>query len=203
MQIGFVEQRQMTVGKDQQGNNKTAQWLEVVIKVPGMREFSLKMVPVQPEQGKRMPAYQLYYRANQRKGEQYRDLRAGALWLETSLGGQTQYLSGHIETPVVPGGRLRIAMFNSKPLYENESITWLYDVIWSPEKTKQEMDEDYDPQYGQTVPPAQSMPVTAQQNSSGHSESQQFQQPAQAQYTHPNGQPMTPAEVQVMQNPRG
>lgn len=201
MQIGFVEQRQMTVGKDGQGNPKTAQWLEAVIKVPGMREFSLKMVAGQQEQGKRLPDYVLYYRANQRKGEQYRDLRAGALWLETSQDGQTQYLSGHIETPVIPGGRLRVAMFQAKPLYENEQITWLYDVIWSPEKPKQGEGDDYAPQYGQIVPPAQSMPGSAQQHANSHAASQQFQQPAQ--YTHPSGQPMTPFEVQAMQNPRG
>lgn len=152
MQIGFVEQRQLDLGKDQAGQPKIAQWLEVIIKAPGVREFSLKMTAGPQEQGKQLPNFILYYRTNQRKGEQFRDIKAGAMWLQTSKDGQTEYLSGHIETPAILGGKLRIAMFNAAPRYQGEQVNWLYDVIWNADDATKQANDDLAPQYGQAVP---------------------------------------------------
>lgn len=197
MQIGFVEQRQMNIGKDENDQPKIAQWLEMVIKAPGLREFSLKLQAVQPEQGKRMPAFKLFHRSNTRKGEQYRDLNCGALWHEVSGDQQTQYLSGHIESPMIPGGKLRIALFQSKPLYDGEQVNWLYDVIWSPEKPQQQQNDDYAPQYGEVVPQGQQQP---QQQAP---QQQPMQQATQQGYFNPDGSPMNPQQVaQQMQGQR-
>lgn len=191
MQIGFVEQRQMAVGKDENDQPEIAQWLEMVIKAPGLREFSLKLQAVQPEQGKRMPAFKLFHRSNTRKNEKYRDLNCGALWHEVSSDQQTQYLSGHIESPVIPGGKLRIALFQSKPLYEGEQVNWIYDVIWSPEKPQQQND-DYTPQYGEVVPMAICTHNPAGAVGVGNVQSPQAQQPG---YFNEDGSPMNPQQV--------
>lgn len=161
MQIGFIEQRQMTV-KDKQ---EPVTWFEMVIKAPGIREFRLKVVE-NKDAGQNKPAFHLYYRTNQKKGENYRDLRAGALWNAVSQDGQTQYLSGNIESPAIPGGRLWIACFNAKAQYENEQVMWLYDVIWSPQQNKSDEDSQT---YGQAVAP--------QQNQQPAAQAQNFQQP--------------------------
>lgn len=49
--------------------------------------------------------------------------RCGALWTRTSNGGES-FLSGPIETPVVPGGRLEIAIFKSKTDPGALEMTW-------------------------------------------------------------------------------
>ncbi|MBE0470409.1 MAG: hypothetical protein IBX55_13000 [Methyloprofundus sp.] len=151
MQIGFVEQRQMVIGKDQSGNDEIAKWLEVIIRAPGVREMAFKMSKGKQEVGKKMPDWVLWYRTNQRKGEKYRDIQAGALWMSKSIDGQTDYLSGYIESPSIPGGRMRIAMFKAKPRFDGEQVTWMYDVVWSADKPANEDQNDYAPQYGSPV----------------------------------------------------
>ena len=55
----------------------------------------------------------------------YGDERCGAMWRRTPKGGGESYLSGHLESPVFPGGKLEVAAFVSK------TDAALMDLVWS------------------------------------------------------------------------
>ena len=57
----------------------------------------------------------------------YGEERCGAMWRRTPKGGGESYLSGHIESPVFPGGKLEVAAFVAKVGGEG-----LMDLVWSP-----------------------------------------------------------------------
>lgn len=63
------------------------------------------------------PRYQFFY-----GGE-----KCGAMWRRTPKGGGESYLSGHIESPVFPGGKLDVAAFVAK-----EGGEGLMDLVWNP-----------------------------------------------------------------------
>ena len=76
--------------------------------------------------------------------------RIGALWMkkidkqDSPKYGQ-DYLSGNIETPVVPGGILYISVFKvDEPKEGERAKEWDYEILWSVPKPKQ------DSAYGQT-----------------------------------------------------
>ena len=56
----------------------------------------------------------------------YGEERCGAMWRRTPKAGGESYLSGHIESPVFPGGKLEVAAFVSKVGGEG-----LMDLVWS------------------------------------------------------------------------
>ena len=160
MQIGFVEKREMIVGKDENDQPKKVTWFEMVIKAPGIRPFNLKMAKGKPStDGKKVPDWNLYFRANEKKGEEYRDLQAGSLWLGETKDKKIPYLGGHIESPAVQGGKIYIKLFKPEPKFEGEKITWLYDVLWfsDSQNTNNNTNNntqnytDYSPQQGYNV----------------------------------------------------
>ena len=57
----------------------------------------------------------------------YGEERCGAMWRRTPNGGGESYLSGQLESPVFPGGRLEVAAFVAKVGGEG-----LMDLVWSP-----------------------------------------------------------------------
>jgi uncharacterized protein (DUF736 family) len=61
----------------------------------------------------RAPAFNLFY-----EGE-----KCGALWKRSSQSGES-FLSGPIEAPVFPGGRLEVAIFHSKSEPGALEMTW-------------------------------------------------------------------------------
>jgi uncharacterized protein (DUF736 family) len=71
----------------------------------------------------------------------YGEERCGAMWRRTPKGGGESYLSGQLESPVFPGGRLEVAAFVSKVGGEG-----LMDLVWSPprkqESARAEVDGD-------------------------------------------------------------
>jgi uncharacterized protein (DUF736 family) len=146
MQIGFVEKRELVVS----GEKKS--WFEMIIKAPFVREFSMKMSKNENKKNEKSPDYFLYYRTNVKKGENYRDTNVGGLWLKISNDGKTQFMSGHIETPMVGDGRINIALFKAKPNYDNEKVDWMYDVVWNIKKEDDKDDEKvYDKADNQAV----------------------------------------------------
>jgi uncharacterized protein (DUF736 family) len=50
--------------------------------------------------------------------------RCGALWRREPRNGGEAFLSGQIESPVFPGGKLEIAVFNSKEPGHLKDMTW-------------------------------------------------------------------------------
>lgn len=89
------------------------------------------------------------------KGYQGPKSRIGALWLskvekETSPKFGQEYLSGNIETPLVPGGTLYISIFKVELKENEEPKEWDYEILWSPPR-KQKEDDSY--QYSDTYIP--------------------------------------------------
>lgn len=80
-----------------------------------------------------LPAAQLSMVRNESTAENapryhflYGGEKCGAMWRRTPKGGGESYLSGQIESPVFPGGKLDVAAFVAK-----EGGEGLMDLVWS------------------------------------------------------------------------
>jgi uncharacterized protein (DUF736 family) len=58
--------------------------------------------------------------------------RCGAFWVKTPNAGGDPFLSGHIESPLFPGGRLEVAIFSAK----EENRRGEKDMVWSPPRER-------------------------------------------------------------------
>jgi uncharacterized protein (DUF736 family) len=63
--------------------------------------------------------------------------RCGAMWRRTPNGGGESYLSGHIESPIFPGGKLEVAAFVAKVGGEG-----LMDLVWTPPRPSRANDSE-------------------------------------------------------------
>lgn len=59
--------------------------------------------------------------------------RCGAFWVKTPKAGGDPFLSGHIESPVFPGGRLEVAIFSAKEVNRRGEK----DMVWSPPRERE------------------------------------------------------------------
>lgn len=83
--------------------------------IPFLIPITLEMEKVEPSNNDRAPAMQLLC-----AGE-----KCGALWKRQAKGASSEsFLSGSIESPVFPGGRLDIAVFYSKDHAGALDMTW-------------------------------------------------------------------------------
>ena len=64
--------------------------------------------------------------------------RCGAMWRRTPKAGGESYLSGHIESPIFPGGKLEVAAFVAKVGGEG-----LMDLVWTPPRAARANDSDH------------------------------------------------------------
>lgn len=82
----------------------------------------------------------------------YKGQRCGAFWKKIPKGGGEAFLSGHLESPIFPGGRLEVAIFVAKESGSQK------DMVWSPrrEETRAESPSEPSPsrQTQQSAPPA-------------------------------------------------
>ena len=92
------------------------------VAAPFLPSVKLEMVRNSNPTNEQAPRYHFLY------GEE----RCGAMWRRTPKGGGESYLSGQLESPLFPGGRLEVAAFVSKVGGEG-----LMDLVWSPPR-KQE-----------------------------------------------------------------
>jgi len=130
MQVGYVEKKELMVGKEEK---KT--YLQMHVKIPfhSSEKFSLKKYTGDQENA---PYYNIYM--HKPKGYNCRQARVGSVWLREANG--VKYFSGYIENPSVDGGKMYIALFKPKALFEGEEVTWELDVVWSPPQVKQDDD---------------------------------------------------------------
>lgn len=91
-----------------------------IIDIPflGKLQVALEKVESQKDQA---PAYRIHW--DHATGESI-----GALWKRTPSGGGDAFLSGHLESPVFPGGKCEIAMFAAKEPERRGQL----DVTWRP-----------------------------------------------------------------------
>ena len=63
--------------------------------------------------------------------------RCGALWRRVPKGGGDAFLSGHIESPLFPGGKLEIAIFAAKEGSGQK------DMVWRPRESERPATESH------------------------------------------------------------
>ncbi len=133
MNIGVIVKNSRTVQKD--GADVKQEWLEMIVRPPFVPSCTLSVHPNKNKKHDGEPDYNLWFNFS-RKGESFRGTKVGALWRKHSKDGKTEYFSGHIENPLVYGGKLYVSVFKAKPMTHEkaEDINWLYDVIWQPPK---------------------------------------------------------------------
>ncbi len=133
MNIGVITQNSRTITRD--GEEVKQEWLEMAVRPVFMESATLSVHANKNKKNQNEPDYNLWYNFS-RKGEKFRGAKVGAMWRKTSKDGKTEYFSGHIENPLVYGGKMYISAFKAKPMGNEkaENINWLYDVVWQPPK---------------------------------------------------------------------
>ena len=89
------------------------------VDIPGLAPFAIDLEK-NPQQAERAPDWVALYR-----GE-----RCGALWKRVPKAGGEAYLSGNLEGPAFPDGRLEIAVFTAKREGSQK------DMVWRPRQEK-------------------------------------------------------------------
>lgn len=130
MKIGFIRFDSMQI-KDAQAQNgkRTVKWLEAYFRMAGVRPFTAKLSKNKnKETNADAPDYNIYLRGNVNKGDSFRDISIGALWIGTGVFDNVEqtFMTGYVESPVF--GRLPISVWRAKPLYENEKLEFLYEI---------------------------------------------------------------------------
>ena len=126
--IGFVRQETMKF-KDKE-EVKSAKWLECYFRIAGIRPFNAKLVKnKQKEINEKAPDYNINLRGNINKGDSFRDIRIGAVWLrhkEKESGKIETYLTGNIE---IDFKQVNILIQKPRKYYEDEQINFLYEIV--------------------------------------------------------------------------
>jgi len=130
-QIGFVKQEQHTFMKE--GKETIVKWFECHFRVGGIRPFSAKMSPNKKKESTNAPDFYIYLRANVNKGDRFRDMRIGALWLKTKAfeGSEKTFMTGNI---FMNFQEIPIAVWRAEPRFEGEKIEYLYDISMMQDK---------------------------------------------------------------------
>lgn len=106
----------MRIGK---GRKNDSGGLTFDVIIPFLRPCTLILEKVE-NPGERSPHWHVIYEGEVLgKGE-----RCGALWRRVPNGGGDAFLSGYIESPLFPSGKLEIAVFTSKESSSQKDMTW-------------------------------------------------------------------------------
>lgn len=92
---------------------KSEQGLRFDVDIPGLAPFPIDLVR-SGQTSDRAPDWHAVYR-----GE-----RCGAFWKKVPRGGGEAFLSGHLESPAFPGGRLEVAIFTAKAAGSQKDMIW-------------------------------------------------------------------------------
>ncbi len=126
--IGFIRQDSYTF-KDNDGVEKTAKWLECYFRVAGLRPFQAKMTKNKNKQNENAPDFFIYLRGNVNKGDSFRDLKIGALWVKSKIdesGVKVDYMTGNVE---INFNEISVYITKPKKNYDDEKIGFLYEII--------------------------------------------------------------------------
>ena len=156
-QIGFVKQEQQIFRKAGE-EDKTVKWLECHFRVGGMRPFKAKMSKnKKKEEGSAQPDFYIYLRANVNKGDKFRDIRIGALWIKKKVfdGVEKTFMTGNV---FMDFKEIPITVWKAEARFEGEVIEYLYGISMMKDKPQEEnAGEGYETTYenaqGNEVPP--------------------------------------------------
>jgi len=145
-QIGFIKQEQKLF-KDKEGKEALVKWLECHFRVGGVRPFTAKMSANKKKEKDSQPDFHIYLRANVNKGDKFRDIRIGALWLKkkTFDGAEKTFMTGNI---FLDFREVPITVWKAEPRFEGEKIEYLYDISMMKDKPQEEENaNDYETTY--------------------------------------------------------
>jgi hypothetical protein len=146
MKIGFVRQESF-ITKGQDGEKKEHKWLEAHFRMAGVRPFKAKFSKNtrKDEATGNAPDYNIYLRGNEIKGDSFRDIPIGALWIGSKVfdGVEKTFMTGSIESPLF--GKIGISVWKAEPYFEGEQLGFLYEISTMEDKKE---DTSYDADYG-------------------------------------------------------
>lgn len=140
MQIGFIKQESMSVKDKGAEESRVVKWLECSFRIAGIRSFSAKMTPNKRKEKPNQPDYIIYLRANVNKGDTFRDIAIGSLWLGEKVidGVNKKFMTGSLE---VAFNKVSIAVWKAEPRFDGEVVNYLYDIKTM--EDKRENDQAY------------------------------------------------------------
>lgn len=152
MQIGFIKQESMSVKDNSSAEKKVIKWLECSFRIGGIRPFSAKMTPNKRKEKPNQPDFIIYLRANVNKGDTFRDIAIGSLWLGEKVidGVNKKFMTGSLE---VAFNKVSIAVWKAQPRFEGEVVNYLYDIKTMEDRRESEHNyqDDYN-NYSQQPP---------------------------------------------------
>jgi len=128
--IGFVRQEAMEVKDGEQ--TREVKWLECHFRVAGLRPFKAKLSKNKRKEKDTQPDFYIYLRGNINKGDTFRDIRIGSLWIkhkevQTGEGAKIEtYMTGNIE---INFKNVNVLIQKPKKYFDNEKIGFLYEII--------------------------------------------------------------------------
>ncbi len=139
MQIGFIRREQLKVKKAT--GEEIVKWYECYFRIAGVRPFSAKLSPNKNKTEHKQPDYIIYQRGNVNKGDTFRDIPIGSLWMGEKLieGELKKFMTGTIE---IAFRKISIAVWRAEQRYENEVIEYTYDIKTMEDKKQ---NNTYDP----------------------------------------------------------
>jgi uncharacterized protein (DUF736 family) len=145
MKIGFIRQESFMT-KNAQGEKQEHKWLEAHFRMAGVRPFKAKLSKnkrKEEAQGN-APDYNIYLRGNEIKGDSFRDIPIGALWIGSKVfdGVEKTFMTGSIESPLF--GKIGISVWKAEPYFDGEQLGFLYEIsTMEDKKDDQNSDADY------------------------------------------------------------
>lgn len=139
MNVGYFKNQTF---KAQDG--KEAKFIGGMINIPFLRPIECGLIPTPDDElakNQNAPIYKIVLF----KPKNYEGARQiiGGIWNAVSNDGKTNYFRGHIETPLVAGGRVYLALFTPK-----EPNGLMFEATWSAPKKN---NNSYTPQANTTI----------------------------------------------------
>jgi len=168
MQIGFIKQESMSVKDKDTKESKVIKWLECHFRIAGIRPFSAKMTPNKRKEKPNQPDFIIYLRSNINKGDSFRDIAIGSLWLGEKVidGVLKKFMTGTLEVAFT---KVSIAVWKAEPRFDGEVVNYLYDI-----KTMQDTQDNNNQGYQDDYANSQQTPASYQ----APQQQQSYQQPA-------------------------
>jgi len=137
------------------GNTKKEiKWLECYFRVAGLRPFKAKLSKNKRKEKDTQPDFYLYLRGNINKGDTFRDIRIGSLWLKNKEleGGKIEtYMTGYIE---IAFKNVNILIKRPDKYFDDEKIGFLYEIIaFLDDNKRQGFDNNNGFEYGDAYEP--------------------------------------------------
>jgi hypothetical protein len=164
MQIGFIKQETLNIKESRGVKAKVVKWLECQFRIAGIRPFSAKMTPNKRKEKPNQPDFIIYLRANINKGDTFRDIAIGSLWLGEKVidGVLKKFMTGTLEVAFT---KVSIAVWKAEPRFDGEVVNYLYDIKTMQDNQNNDQQQAYQDDYNNYTQEPQSYQAPQQQQS--------------------------------------